>query len=162
MNGWRTRKLREYAGYKNECVSQATRSKPLVNDALLLMFDSNSSEFQLVWTSSAPRIGIVAQSPAGIKLASLYTFMSKVFSDIDKIFSKFGCHLCLYVSGQSDTNVTCRPGQILTKDGKLNTNQNIVGYIQMGETQYLQLLPSTDLREAWLNAFSRAEHFVRT
>ena len=90
-------------------------------------FNSNPSGFELVWTSPAPRIGIIARSPATTTLASLYTFLSDVHSNADRelglrerSFSNFGCHLCLYVSGQSDTNVTCREGEIFTEDGELS------------------------------------------
>jgi hypothetical protein len=139
-----------------------------VENVRLSTFYSNADEFQLVWTSPAPRIGIVARSPATATLASLYNSMSRVRSDIDRElgqrdrkFSNFGCHLCLYVRGQSGTTVTCRQGQVLTEDGKLIDEPNIVGYIQMDESQYVQWLPR-NLRQIWLAAFIRTEHFVRT
>jgi hypothetical protein len=132
------------------------------------MFNSKPNEFDLVWTSPAPRIGIIARSPTTSTLASLYTFMSKVRVDAekelgrqDRNFSNFGCHLCLYVRGQSGTNVTCRRGQILTEDGSLKENLNIVGYIQMDASQYVQWLPRK-IKQVWLDAFKQVEHFVRT
>jgi hypothetical protein len=158
--------VQEYAKYKNGCVKEATLNETLVENVRLSMFDSN--EFQLVWTSPAPRIGIVALPPAAPTLVTLYTFMSKVRSDIereltrrDRSFSNFGCHLCLYVCGQSGTTVTRRQDQIFAEDGKLNMNSNIVGYIQMDESQYVQWLPK-NLRAEWLTAFRSADHFVRT
>ena len=69
-------------------------------------------------------------------------------SQKDEGFSNFGCHLCLYVCGQNGTSVTCRPDQILTENGNKAQNTNIVGYIQMDETQYVQWLPSK-LRQTW-------------
>jgi len=168
MNAWQTRKMQEYARYKNECVRKGVPDQTSVENVPLSTFYSNSNEFQLVWTSPAPRIGIVAQSPATTTLASLYTFMSKVRSDADRElgrrdskFSNFGCHLCLYVRGQSGTTVTCRQDQVLTENGRLTDNPNIVGYIQMDESQYVQWLPQ-NLRKVWLDAFNRADHFVRT
>ena len=134
----------------------------------LLMLGSFSEEFQLVWTSPAPCIGVIAQSSKTPTLASLYSFLSKVRSDAEKElaqydqkFANFGCHLCLYVRGQQSTTVTSRQGQILTENGELNENSNIVGYIQMDESQYVQCLPC-NLRRQWLEQFKAAEHFVRT
>jgi hypothetical protein len=168
MNEWHTRKIQEYAKYKNSCVQTGISSQNSMEHVPLSTFKSNSTEFQLVWTTPAPRIGVVAQSPTTNTLASLYTFMSQVRSNMsnelgrrNREFSNFGCHLCLYVRGQSGTTVTCRPGQIFTEAGTLGTNANIVGYIQMDESQYVQLLPRA-LQQVWLNAFSGTEHFVRT
>jgi len=169
MNGWYTRKARDYNKYKNECVQKGISNRTLTdNNSRLSNFDSDSDEFKLVWTVPAPRIGIVAQSPTTSSLASLYTFMSNVrvsaestLARLDRNFANFGCHLCLYVSGQPGTSVTCRQGQVFMPNGTINENPNIVGYIQMDESQYLQWLPS-NLQQLWLNEFSRAEHFVRT
>jgi hypothetical protein len=168
MDALYNRKRQEYAGYKKSCIEKGNSEGSLVENISLSMFNSKSNEFQLVWTSPAPRIGIIAQSPTTSTLASLYTFMSKVRVDAneelsrrDKNFSNFGCHLCLYVRDQSGMNVTCRRGQTLTEDGKLSENSNIVGYIQMDAFQYLQWLPRK-IKQVWLNEFSRVEHFVRT
>ncbi len=162
------RKLEQYKRFKRECVQRRIPDQTLVGNVLLSTFDSNSNEFKLVWTSPAPRIGIVSQSPATSSLASLYTFMTnvrvaaeKTLAQNDPNFLNFGCHLCLYVRDQSGTTVTCRPDQVFTENGGLNDSPNIVGYIQMDECQYVQWLPC-NLRQAWLNEFSRAEHFVRT
>lgn len=168
MNEWHTRKIQEYTKYKNVCVRNGIPNQTSVEKVLLSNFNMNSTEFQLVWTSPAPQIGVVARSSATSTLDSLYTFMSKVRSDLDqelgrcdKNFSNFGCHLCLYVRGQSGTSVTERSGTVLMEDGKSNKNSNIVGYIQMDESQYIQWLPR-NLRQVWLGAFSRADHFVQT
>jgi hypothetical protein len=67
----------------------------------------------------------------------------------------------LYVRDQSGTNVTSRQGQILTEDGQFTTNDNIVGYIQIDENQYLQWLPQK-LTQTWFNDFGQAEYFVGT
>ncbi|CAF1496956.1 unnamed protein product, partial [Adineta steineri] len=127
-----------------------------------------SSEFTLVWLSSSPRIGIVAQSPSTSSLMSLYTFMEKTRVDAEKKlsqqntkFTNFGCHLCLYVHGQSGTSVTRRQDRILMENGRFDDITNIVGYIQMDESQYVEWLPY-NLRQIWFNEFGRAEHFVRT
>ena len=132
------------------------------------MFGSKSNEFELVWTSPNPCIGIIARSPISSTLVSLYKFMSEVRIDAekelsrqDKNYSNFGCHLCLYVRGQSGTNVTCRKGHILTENGSLQENPNFVGYIQMDAFEYVQWLPR-QLKEVWLDAFKQIEHFVRT
>ncbi|CAF1569925.1 unnamed protein product [Adineta steineri] len=121
-----------------------------------------------VWLSSSPRIGIVAQSPSTSNLGSLYTFMEKTrinagkkLSQQDTRFTNFGCHLCLYVHGQSGTSVTCRQDRILMENGKFDDIINMVGYIQMDESQYVEWLPH-NLRQVWLKEFRRAEHFVQT
>jgi hypothetical protein len=168
MKNWQRKKAKNYEDYKNECVNKGTPKQTSVENCLLSTFDSNSQEFQLVWTYPAPRIGIVARSPSTSTLGSLYKFMSTVRSDAenklkkcDANFTNFGCHICLYVCGQSGTSVTCRQGQVLTGNGQVNGNPNIVGYIQMDESQYVQWLPS-ELRQVWLNGFKEAVHFVRT
>jgi hypothetical protein len=168
IKNWYKRKLAEYNKYKSECVQNRIPDRTLVENVPLSTFDSNSNEFKLVWTSPAPRIGIVSQSPATSSLASLYTFMTnvrvaaeRILAQNDPNFRNFGCHLCLYVRDQSGITVTCRPDQVFTENGGLNENPNIVGYIQMDESQYVQWLPR-NLRQVWLNEFSRAEHFVRT
>jgi hypothetical protein len=169
IKNWHTKKAKDYDKYKNECVQKNFPAHTSVEKCRLSTFDSNSQDFQLVWTYPAPRIGIVARSPTTTTLGSLYKFMSKVRSDAeealrkcDSSFARFGCHLCLYVRGQSDTTfVTCRQGQVLSENGQLNENPNIVGYIQMDESQYVEWLPPRS-RDVWLNEFRRAEHFVRT
>jgi hypothetical protein len=168
MNGWFTKKKSEYTRYRNECVQKGIPNGTAVESVSLSTLYSSSDEFKLVWTSPAPRIGIVAQSPTTSTLASLYTFMSnvrvaaeKALSRLDRNFSNFGCHLCLYVRGQEGTTVTCRQDRVLLPDGTIHDNPNIVGYIQLDESQYVQWLPH-DLRKPWLNAFASAEHFVQT
>ena len=168
MTNWYKRKLADYNKYKSECVQKRIPDHTLVEDVLLSTFDSSSNEFKLVWTSPAPRIGIVARSPAASSLASLYTFLTnvrvaaeKILARHDRNFANFGCHLCLYVRDQSDTTVTCRPYRVLTENGGFDKNPNIVGYIQMDECQYVQWLPR-NLRQIWLDQFKQAEHFVRT
>jgi hypothetical protein len=140
----------------------------LVTNIVLSRFNSNKDEFELVWTSPAPRISIIARSPDDTTLADLYKFMSQVHSDIQEELSRrngsmttFDCHLCLYVRGQSGTTVTSRQGQISTEDGQFTTNDNIVGYIHIDENQYLQWLPQ-QLTQTWFNAFRQAEYFVGT
>ncbi|CAF1450098.1 unnamed protein product [Adineta steineri] len=129
---------------------------------------ASSSEFKFVWLSPAPRIGIVAQSPSTSSLTSLYTFMEKTRANIeeelsqqDPKFTNFGCHLCLYVHGQSGTSVTCRPDRIIMENGGFDDITNIVGYIQMGELHYAEWLPYS-LRQVWLKEFGGVTHFVRT
>ncbi|CAF0818808.1 unnamed protein product [Rotaria sp. Silwood1] len=83
-------------------------------DVHLSTLDANSREFKLIWTSPAPHIGVKALSPTTTTLASLYKFMSEVRANAEKKlgqhdskFANFGCHLCLYVCGQSGMTVTC-------------------------------------------------------
>lgn len=160
--------LHKYQKYKNDCIQKRIPDQTPVQSIALSTFNSNTNEFQLVWLASTPRIGVVAQAPAQTKLASLYQFMSntrvsmeRALSQVDRSFANFGCHLCLYVRDQMDTLTTCRPDQVLTANGTISVDQNIVGYIQMDENQYAQWLPG-NLRRKWLDEFSRAEHFVRT
>ncbi|CAF1405654.1 unnamed protein product [Adineta steineri] len=166
MKNWYTKQMKNYANYKNDCIQKKIPNQTVVQKIALSMF--SSSEFKLVWLSSSPRIGIVAQSPSTSNMMSLYTYMEKTRVDAEKElsqkqakFKNFGCHLCLYVHGQSGTFVTCRQDQILNENGRIDDITNIVGYIQMDESQYLEWLPH-NLRQVWLNEFGRAEHFVRT
>ena len=168
MAGWYERKTKEYRRYKDDCIGKGIPNQSLMETTPLSTFNSNTNEFELVWTSPAPRIGIIARSPATTTLVSLYNFMSQVRSNIesqlsqrDKSISNFGCHFCLYVHGQSGTAVTCRQGQVLNENGQLSTNENMVGYIQIDESQYILWLPS-NLKQPWFNAFRQAEHFVDT
>ncbi|CAF1045420.1 unnamed protein product [Adineta ricciae] len=160
--------MRKYQNYKNDCIQKPIPNSTPVESIALSRFNPNTNEFRLVWLASTPRIGVVAQAPAQTKLASLYRFMSdtrvameRALSQVDPSFGNFGCHFCLYVRDQTDTFTTCRPDQILTANGEISVDPNIVGYIQMDENQYAQWLPS-NVRQKWLGEFSRAEHFVRT
>ena len=160
------RKRKEYLGYQKDCIQTALSGESEVAKIPLSTF--NSDEFQLAWTTPAPRIGVIARSSNSIPLSLLYAFMSKVrvdaektLSEYDRDFANFGCHLCLYVSGPSGTNATRRQGQIFSEDGQLNTNSNLVGYIQMDASQYVQWLPSA-IKNVWLEAFKREEYFVHT
>lgn len=166
MDGLYNRKKAEYLNYKKDCIQVALSGESAVATIPLSTFNSN--EFQLVWITPAPRIGVIARSSNSTTLSSLYTFLSKVrvdaekqLSKCDRNFANFGCHLCLYVSGSFGTNTTRRQSQIFSEDGRLTTNTDLVGYIQMDASQYVQWLPF-NIKEAWLDAFKREEHFVHT
>ncbi|CAF1496969.1 unnamed protein product [Adineta steineri] len=166
MKNWYTKQIKNYINYKKDCIQKKIPNQTVIQKIALSMF--SSSEFTLVWLSSSPRIGIVAQSPSTSNMMSLYTFMEKTRVDAEKKlsqqntkFTNFGCHLCLYVYGQPGTSVTCRPDRILNENGRIDDITNIVGYIQMEELHYAEWLPY-NLRHVWLNEFGRVEHFVRT
>ncbi|UJR36118.1 hypothetical protein I4U23_028853 [Adineta vaga] len=168
MSNWFRKNQINYTKYKNECILKNIPDHTSVESIPLSTFNSTSNEFTLVWLPSTPRIGIVAQSPGHTKLASLYEFMEKTrvdmekkLSDCDPSFAEFGCHLCLYVHGQLDTVITPRSGRIFKENGEITENPNIVGYIQMDESQYVTWLPH-NLRRTWLDEFGRVDHFVRT
>ena len=166
MDGYDNRKRTEYLGYKNHCIQTGnTRTSEAARVALSTF---NSNDYQLVWTAPDPRIGVIARSPNNQTLASLYDFMSRARVNIeqeltqrDRNFANFGCHLCLYVSGRSGTNVTQRQGQIFSEDGRLNTNSNLVGYIQMDASQYVLCLPAS-IKGPWLHEFKKVDHIVHT
>ncbi|CAF0957050.1 unnamed protein product [Adineta steineri] len=168
MKIWFEDKKREGANYKNTCIQQGIPNQNLNGFAKLSSFNLDTSKFNLVWTSPAPRIGIITRSPSNTSLADLYHFMTQTHSNTDKELPQwelnettFDCHLCLYVRGQSGTAVTCREGKILSEDGQITINQNLVGYIQVSESQYLRWLPY-GARETWFNAFRESEHLVET
>jgi len=153
-----------YTKYKAQTLS-AARS---INIQLPISLSSfNNGEFSLVWTSPAPRIGIMWDSSKRSNLASLYDFMNNIriqmeqhLRQSDKSFENFGCHQCLFVRGQLDTELTQRDCQVFSANSRWE-RQPIVGYIQMEELQYYKWLP-VNLRDYWLMAFDGAEHFVRT
>ncbi|CAF0868162.1 unnamed protein product [Rotaria sordida] len=168
MTKWYTAKEQDGIKYRDECLKKKISDHTLVEDVRLSILDANSRKFKLVWTYPAPRIGVKALNPRTTTLASLYNFMSEIRSNAEKElgqrdpkFANFGCHLCLYVCGQSGTTVTCRQDQVFTENGGLDTDSDIIGYIQMDESQYAQWLPS-NLRQKWLNEFRRVDHFVQT
>ncbi|CAM4797381.1 unnamed protein product [Rotaria magnacalcarata] len=169
MRAWDRKKREQYKKYQLGCVNKKYARNSSVESYSLSNLDANSNEFKLAWISSAPRIGVIALNPDNTTLASLYNFMSEVrvkataeLNRHDPTFNDFGCHLCLYVSGKtSDTKVTSRSGQVLRETGDLTENTNLVGYIQMDESQYAQWLP-TAIREQWLTQFADSEHFVST
>ncbi|CAF0872769.1 unnamed protein product [Adineta steineri] len=170
MRIWLEDKKREGADYKNTCIRQGIPNQNLNGFVPLSIFDLDTSKFNLVWTSPAPRIGIINRSPPNpnTSLADLYHFMEQIYFAMKKELREqeqkrktFGCHLCLYVRGQSGTAVTCREGKILSEDGQITINQNLVGYIQVSESQYLRWLPY-GARETWFNAFHESEHLVET
>ena len=96
-----TRKIQEYAAYKDKCIQNGILNQSLAGNVLLSTFNSNTNKFEFVW---------ISRSPANTTLADLYNFMSQVHSNIEKELCKldkklttFDCHLCLYVRGQSGT-----------------------------------------------------------
>ncbi|CAF4336911.1 unnamed protein product [Adineta steineri] len=170
MRIWLEDKKREGVDYKNTCIQEGIPNQNLNGFAPLSIFDLDTSKFNLVWTSPAPRIGIITRSPPNpnTSLADLYDFMEQIYSAMKNDLCEqeqnrktFGCHLCLYVCGQLGTAVTCREGKILSEDGQITINQNLVGYIQVSESQYLRWLPY-GARETWFNAFRESEHLVET
>ena len=170
MSDWQKQTADEYKKYQAECVAKKTPTPSRIEGVTLSTLDSRSENFKLAWTSPTPRIAVIVQASARdiATLASLYDFMSAVrvhaegaLSQRDGDFRNFGCHICLHVRGQSGTTVTCRTANILATDGTITANANVVGYIQMDESQYLQWLPG-NIREKWREEFRRSEHFVRT
>lgn len=166
MDGYDNRKITEYRGYKESCIQTAALPAGRVTEVPLSTFNSN--DYQLVWTAPDPRIGVIARSPNNSTLASLYDFMSRVIVDAekelnkrDRNFANFGCHLCLYVSAGSGTNVMQRQGRIFSENGNLSTASNLVGYIQMDASEYVQWLP-TQIKQTWLGEFRRVDHIVHT
>ena len=158
-----------YKGYRDECVQKRARGPTAAEGLALSTLDVQSKGFQLAWSASTPRLVVLTRSPtAPCSLASLYQFMSQMRTTaerelrrLDRQFDNFGCHLCLYVSAHSGTNVTRRSDRILTADPTMNQTENAVGYIQLDECQYSRWLP-LNLRDTWFNEFSTAEHYVST
>ena len=170
LEKWQERKLQEYEGYQNDCVSGNVSQPNPVETLALSTLDADSDDFKLAWTSSTPRIAVIFQGSGSrtATTASLYEFLltvrglaEKKLRALNSKFEDFSCHLCLYVSGSSNTNVTCRSGQIFNSNGTKVENSSIVGYIQMDENHYLQWIPS-NLRDPWKTDFRREKHFVRT
>lgn len=170
MSDWQKRTADDYKEYQTECVGKEIPTSSQIEGVTLSTLDSQSQNFKLAWTSPTPRIAVIAQASAvnTATLASLYDFMSatrvraeSALSRLDTKFQNFGCHICLHVCGQSDIAVNCRTVNVLATDGTTTANANVVGYIQMDESQYLQWLPG-NIREKWRQEFRSTAHFVRT
>lgn len=170
LRTWRDEKLKIYQKYKEACIRRHFSFENRFEQLRLNQLDETSADFQLAWTTPTPRVAVIDRL-ANVRIASLsllYDFISSVYQkiernlgSIDPKFVDFGSHLCLYVSGTTGTNVKHRSSQIFDNNGRKIINENVVGYIQMHETQYLCWIPRC-LREIWREDFQQAEHFVET
>ena len=166
---WDLEKRQDYKKHKSECFARGSTVERFLGETSLFFFNTPTNAFELVWTLSSPRIGIIARSPQTSTLANLYEFMSIAYLNIERelrrytrnMNAEYDCHLCLFVRGQRGTNLTCREEQIISKNGRIETQTNLVGYIQMDENEYVRWLPQ-DLKQIWLDAFNQTEFFVGT
>ncbi|CAF1089318.1 unnamed protein product [Adineta steineri] len=114
-----------------------------------------------------PRIGVYSQKPQELRL--LYDFMVDVKEQMeidllskDKSFRNFGCHFCLFVSAENQANTTPRAFKVLNETGTDVKTTELVGYIQMDDQQYYQLLPDENHRQTWFSDFKRHDFIVTT
>ena len=157
----------KYARYRDACVAAAHQClyDPVSFCVPLQQFES--PQFSLVFLAGMPRIGIVAKTRY-TDLKTLYNFMvdfyrraMKRLSSINRRYTNFGAHLCLFVRGNKhDCGLTQRDGRVLL-DGHRTKPVRLVGYVQMDEQLYLRWLPSI-YHDIWLNEFKTFPHLVLT
>ena len=168
MNAWYIRERKKCEKYKNDCLAKKKSIVSLKENGIFADFCSSQNQFELVWITPQPRIGVIIKPGMQATLAQLYQYMSEVYNYLEnqlrnyaKNMKYFGGHFCLHVQGANDSTVVRRSGRILTGNGIPMISQDLIGYIQIGETDYPKCLPRR-FRETWLNAFENAEHFVDT
>ncbi|CAF1089256.1 unnamed protein product [Adineta steineri] len=155
--------LQKYNGYKQKLVTTAKNLQSIPFN--VKAYEKNG--FSLVWMTPDPRIGVYSQKPQQLRL--LYDFMVNVKEQMekdllskDKSFRNFGCHFCLFVSAENQANTTPRASKGLNETGTDVKTAELVGFIQMDDQQYYQLLPDENHRQTRLNDFKRHDFIVTT
>ncbi|CAF4154965.1 unnamed protein product [Adineta steineri] len=155
--------LQKYNGYKQKLVTTAKNLQSIPFN--VKAYEKNG--FSLVWMTPDPRIGVYSQKPQQLRL--LYDFMVNVKEQMekdllskDKSFRNFGCHFCLFVSAENQANTTPRASKGLNETGTDVKTAELVGFIQMDDQQYYQLLPDENHRQTWFNDFKRHDFIVTT
>lgn len=144
LDGYKTKTKGKYDGYRNSTVNSARHETPITVQL------PASPDFELVWMSNEPRLGI-RQKGSSRTIRHLYDFLRTTENALQNRIPNYGSHFCLFVSGASGTNTVTRAAPVLDAAGSASNSQ-IVGYIQLGSTDYYRILPDP-LKAIWLQAF---------
>ncbi|CAF1029409.1 unnamed protein product [Didymodactylos carnosus] len=160
----------DFVKYKKQCIEDGKNGEltdDFVTNVRLKML--KTTDYGLICCCPTPRIGVFLKSKTTKpSLHHFYSFLSKMYEQAESQlkcwnnqYEQFGCHLCLFVSGQKQSaKVTEQIYHGFHQNGELRCVQ-IVGYLQMEETQYFRWLPDT-LKSFWLTEFEKFDHFVKT
>ena len=155
LDGFSGKTLTKYNKYRSETANQASSASAIAVEL------PTSPSFELAWMRDEPRLAVCLKGGQAQSLRHLYDFFITTENALKNRINQYGSHFCLYVSGQSNPNTTSRPASVFTATGS-ETSVPIVGYLQLGSTDYYQILPQ-NLKVPWLQLFqNNARYTVET